>query len=212
MKKIAVLAQKGGVGKTTLCLNLAIAAKLDRRKSAVIDMDPQKSSSEWAKTRSQQWPQIKATSISFLPKMLTVLNELKTHFVFIDTLPKDDDLTAMAAAKEAGIIIIPVGKSILDVRGIAPTVKIAQASRKPTFFVLNRFPYAPSRKEKVIKVLKSKYPDIPIAPVCLIERPTYDASLEHGLGVIEFKPKSHAASDMKALYRYLLKQMKECGS
>ncbi len=212
MKKIAVLAQKGGVGKTTLCLNLAIAAKLDRKKSAVIDMDPQKSSSEWAKTRSQQWPQIRASSISLLPKMLTVLNELKTHFVFIDTLPKDDDLTAMAAAKEADIIIIPVGKSILDVRGIAPTVKIAQASSKPTFFVLSRFPYDPARKEKVLKVLKSKYPDIPIAPVCLIERPTYDASLEQGLGVIEFKPKSHAASDMKTLYRYLLKQMKECGS
>lgn len=212
MKKIAILAQKGGVGKTTLCLNLAIAAKLDRKKSAVIDMDPQKSSSEWAKTRTQQWPQIRATSISVLPKMLSVLNDLKTHFVFIDTLPKDDDLTATAAAKEADIIIIPVGKSILDVRGIAPTVTIAQATNKPTFFVLNRFPYGPARKEKVIKVLKSKYPNIPIAPISLIERPTYDASLEHGLGVIEFKPKSHAASDMKALYKYLLKQIKECQS
>ncbi len=104
-----------------------------------------------------------------------------------------------------------VGKTILDVRGIAPTVKIALAANKPTFFVLNRFPYGTARKDKVIKVLNSKYPNIAIAPICLIERPTYDASLEHGLGVIEFKPKSHAASDIKTLYRYLLKQMKECG-
>jgi len=210
MKKIAILAQKGGVGKTTLCLNLAIAAKLDRSRAAVIDMDPQKSSSEWANLREQTWPKVKFCTIPFLSKMLQTLEDYKTHITFIDTLPKDDEKTARAAAQVANLIIIPVGNSILDIRGINPTVAIAEAAGKPAFFVLSRFPYGNKRKQKVLNLLTNKYPHIPIAPVHLVERPTYAPSLEKGLGVLEFKPKCAAATDMKKLYRFLMKQVKEC--
>ena len=41
MKVISVLGQKGGSGKTTTALGLAVAAMLARREVAVIDLDPQ---------------------------------------------------------------------------------------------------------------------------------------------------------------------------
>ncbi|NOY71637.1 MAG: ParA family protein [Gammaproteobacteria bacterium] len=46
MKVVAVIAQKGGSGKTTLSLNLTIAAELDGKSTAIIDIDPQASSAK----------------------------------------------------------------------------------------------------------------------------------------------------------------------
>ena len=51
MKTVAILAQKGGVGKTTLAVHLAVASSR-RRNTAIIDLDPQASAARWADRRS----------------------------------------------------------------------------------------------------------------------------------------------------------------
>lgn len=39
--RIAVVSQKGGVGKTTICLNLGVALAESNRRTLVVDLDPQ---------------------------------------------------------------------------------------------------------------------------------------------------------------------------
>ncbi len=47
MRKIAIINQKGGSGKTTTTVNLAAALAKRKRKVLVIDLDPQASTSQW---------------------------------------------------------------------------------------------------------------------------------------------------------------------
>ena len=46
MRIVAILSQKGGTGKTTLALHLAVAAETVGHSAVVIDLDPQASSAE----------------------------------------------------------------------------------------------------------------------------------------------------------------------
>jgi chromosome partitioning protein len=56
MKTLAILSQKGGAGKTTLALHLAVAAVQAKRQVAVVDLDPQSSAIGWKDSRTQETP------------------------------------------------------------------------------------------------------------------------------------------------------------
>lgn len=56
MKVISILNQKGGVGKTTLSINLAAALKDLNHSVLLVDADPQGSSLDWAAAREPAEP------------------------------------------------------------------------------------------------------------------------------------------------------------
>ena len=47
MKTVAIISQKGGSGKTTIAVHLAVCAELSKKRAAIIDLDPQASALEW---------------------------------------------------------------------------------------------------------------------------------------------------------------------
>ena len=55
MKTIALIAQKGGVGKTTIAVNLAVAAGMS---TVLFDLDPQESAVMWADRRKTDSPHV----------------------------------------------------------------------------------------------------------------------------------------------------------
>jgi chromosome partitioning protein len=58
VKKIALIAQKGGVGKTTLAVNLAVAMQASGLKTTLFDLDPQESAVMWADRRQDEFPHV----------------------------------------------------------------------------------------------------------------------------------------------------------
>ena len=56
MKKLALIAQKGGVGKTTLAVNLAVAVEAAGQRTALFDLDYHESAVTWSERRGDENP------------------------------------------------------------------------------------------------------------------------------------------------------------
>lgn len=89
MIRIAVLNIKGGSGKSTLATNLAAWLAQCGRHVALVDYDPQESSTAWLNRRSAERPSIagvsaKASDIR-LTRVYRLVDVLNTEFTVIDT-------------------------------------------------------------------------------------------------------------------------------
>jgi cellulose biosynthesis protein BcsQ len=58
MKTIAIVSQKGGVGKTTTAINIGFAAHEAGLKTAIIDLDPQGTAAKWGDRRDVDGPSV----------------------------------------------------------------------------------------------------------------------------------------------------------
>ncbi len=57
-KIIALAQQKGGVGKSTLAIHMAVELTARNRLVAIIDLDPQGTVTNWKRRRAKDWPQV----------------------------------------------------------------------------------------------------------------------------------------------------------
>ena len=88
MNILAILSQKGGSGKTTITINLAVAAALVGKQVIVIDLDPQSSTAAWSNLRSEEMPVIVPGTASHLPGMIERAKKAGADLILIDTGPK----------------------------------------------------------------------------------------------------------------------------
>ena len=106
MRTIAVCTAKGGSGKTTLALHLAVASVQQGRNVAVVDLDPQLTAVNWSQRRSSRDPvvAVMACSVSRVGAELERVAGLGADVVYLDTPPRawvGADNAALAAAKLA---------------------------------------------------------------------------------------------------------------
>ncbi len=117
MQTIALIAQKGGTGKTTLALALAVAAEKAGRTTVVIDLDPQATACNWADRRDADTPIVVDAQPARLSKALEKAMQGGVNLAIIDT-PARSEQTALAAAKSANLIIIPCRPQIYDLETV----------------------------------------------------------------------------------------------
>ena len=133
MNVIAVVAQKGGVGKTTVSQCLAVEALRQGIAAAIIDTDPQKSAAEWGSQREQS--QIDAPAVLPLGSrpLKALVEELKkrgAQLVVIDTPPHS--APAINAALDVSTAAIMVTRpNPMDVRALEATWTIVNRMKKP---------------------------------------------------------------------------------
>jgi chromosome partitioning protein len=132
MLTIAVLNQKGGVGKSTLATNLAAAAHLKRRRVLVVDLDAQGSAFDWYAARSSDGAsKLEGLTVVKADRALSLarFREMSKGFdvVVLDGPPKLGDLTR-AAAVAADVVLVPVQPGPFDLWSAGETGRTLDAA------------------------------------------------------------------------------------
>jgi chromosome partitioning protein len=203
-KIITVAQQKGGAGKTTLVAHLASAWAGDGLKVALVDIDPQHSLAAWHALRQPR--EGMTLDLHEVPgyRLSSALGRLAADYdiVIIDS-PPHAETEARIAVRAAGLTVVPVQPSPMDLWATRPTLALALAEKTAALIVLNRVP-ARANLTDLIRTQLRGY-DALIARTRLGSRVAYAASLMEGKGVTEFAPSSRAADEIRQLGREILK-------
>jgi chromosome partitioning protein len=106
MHVLAVLAQKGGVGKSMLARSLAVQALMDGLKTAVLDADPQGTVVAWGRRRKPDAPAVIALGSQTIAEAVRELAQRGADLVVIDTPPHAQPIISTAArAADAAILV-----------------------------------------------------------------------------------------------------------
>jgi len=200
-KVIAILNQKGGVGKTTLAIHIATAIARRGRKVLLLDADPQNSALDWAAAREGQplFPVV-ALPKSSIHKELPTLTE-KFDVVVIDGPPRVHDV-ARSAIMASDLVLIPVQPSPYDVWASKEIMDLLNEATvyKPALkkaFVINRKITNTAIGRDVTDAL-SEYP-VPVLKTTIGQRIAFAESATRGLTVFELDPEMLAAQEMSQL-------------
>ncbi len=138
---ITIAQQKGGAGKTTLAVNLAVGCLRAGLRVALMDTDPQGSAGRWFMTRVEaqgEDPNLTFSTASAWGVTYEVRKLAETHdVVIIDTPPKaDSDLRP--ALRASDLVLVPVATSHLDLWAVEVVLYLADRERKPAMIVMTR--------------------------------------------------------------------------
>ena len=207
MKIVAIESQKGGTGKTTTALNLAVAAERTGHAAVVIDLDPQASAAGWGDTRPAETPVVVPVPHARLPQALQAARDGGAELVLIDTAPHSEG-ASLAAAKAADLILIPCRPGILDLRAIGMTAELVRIAGKPAYVVLNAVPPGATRLIADARAAVAEH-GLAIAPIAIQQRAAFGHALTAGQTAQEFEPGGKAAEEIAQLYKWLRTQLQQ---
>lgn len=202
MKTVAILSQKGGTGKTTLSLHLAVAAEQAGKAAVVIDLDPQASAMAWKDIRKADTPEVVSVAPGRFLKALEATRESGlVDLTLIDTAPHSQDI-AYSAAKAADLVLIPCRHGFLDVTAIGTTAEVVERSGKTGYVVFNHMPPRATNILADVSAAVMSY-GLKVAPVTLHQRAAYGNALTVGQTAQEFELGGKAHEEIAALAEWL---------
>jgi chromosome partitioning protein len=202
MKTIAIISQKGGAGKTTIAINLAVAAEQHGLNTAVFDLDPQASAASWSDRRNNPAPAVVSAQAARLPSLLEQAAAQEADLVVIDSAP-NADAASLAAARAADLILIPCRPAAFDLNAIGTTLNLATVAGKPAYVLLNAVPPQGKVGEEASSALKAG--GVPVADPVLHHLVAFSHAVNDGRSVQEFDPNSKAAGEIKELFHWVCK-------
>lgn len=196
---LTIAQQKGGSGKTTLAVNIAVALGRAGHRVAVLDTDPQGSLGRWFMARRAalgdaglEFSTASAWGVSYEVEKL----RRGADYVIIDTPPKADaDLRP--ALREADLVLVPVASSHVDLWATEGVLDLARREGKEVLIVLNRARPGTRLGAEVAEAARALAADV--AETALSNRVTYAETLGQGLGASEAPRSAAARAEIEAL-------------
>jgi chromosome partitioning protein len=199
---ISLINQKGGVGKTTLSLNIAHAFALDNKKVLLVDADTQQSALTWSEKRSSNLP----FHVFALPTK-TINREIQSFvknydFIIIDTSPRVTSVTE-SCVLASDLAIIPCQPSPYDVWASEESVKLVNKVKSvykdnlKATFAINRKIVNTSIGRDVSEALT--HMGVSVFKTTISQRVLFAEAAVNGMTVYDLEPEGKAAQEISKL-------------
>ena len=200
MRTIALISQKGGAGKTTLAIALAVIAERAGLSSVLVDLDPQTSAAQWSDLREAETPVVTCTPASRLTSVLTAAADAAARFVVLDTAPHAAD-AALAAVRASDFVLIPCRPATADLVAIGASIDLIRIADKPAAVVINAAPVANPITGQALTAIAGYSVDA--CPVVVHQRIEHVHAFTSGLSASESAPSGKAAAEINELFKWI---------
>jgi len=207
MHTIALVSRKGGTGKSTLAIGLAIAAMEAGHKVRLVEADPLGTLSHWRARRGQPEPAVETVRDGYeLVQLVRCLADCGTTLTIIDTAGGWSDAFA-AAVGVADLCLLPARPSPPDIEAAAPALAAIRASGKPFAFVLNQTPVRSYRVANAAGSLGDTASALNMMGVLalpyIVHRNDQQDAVGLGLAVTEYAGDGKSADEIRALWQWI---------
>jgi len=202
VKTLTVMSRKGGAGKTTVAVNLTLAARAMGVKAVLADADPLRSASEILRDREEAAGLIFETSASKLFTLTEASRRAGAELLIIDT-PAAPEADVAEAVKVADLCLAVSRPTYLDLAAAVRSVAIIHRLGREGMVVLNQC--APSRNgvepPAVVKALEAlRFAGLPVTPIALRSRLIYQTAFAHARSVLEIDRDGAASAEVRELF------------
>ena len=203
---ISVINLKGGVGKTTIAVNLAVAFATRGKKVCIVDTDKEQLSAvKWSGQRDDD-----KTSVAVITVGEKLVREVQTHaknfdVVILDGSPQLGEL-ANNTLIVSDMVLVPVANSVLEfwsMDNFAARFKQAKELKEGIggtlagFVIFNRYNTQQNLSKEMREAVK-QFPEFQILETTIADRVAYKQAMIEGLGVVEYKD-AKAKAEIEAL-------------
>jgi chromosome partitioning protein len=205
MRNIAVIARKGGSGKTTVAVHLAVAAHRRGLSTLLVDTDPQGSSLEVLKARQAPGPAcIRAVGAELVERQAFALGSGVDAMVIDTPAASEGEIAHAIALSHLSLLVIR--PTFLDIAASIQTAQILRRLRKPGLILLNQAPVArggiePPAVKKALEALRLMR--LPVVPTVLRSRAVYQTALASGQSAEEMAHAGAAVDEIGACWDFI---------
>jgi chromosome partitioning protein len=196
MHVIAIVSQKGGVGKSTLAVHLATEAYAQGQRVLLLDLDPQGSAMEWASRRGDRPPDVSGANPASITKEIERARTDGYDLVLVDTAPHADH-AALQAARAADLVAIPCRPSTFDIAAISATLDLCKLANKQSVVVLNAAPIRSRVTDEALEAIAEKGGKV--TSVVIHQRVAFQHCMIDGRTAAEFEPGGAAGKEIVGL-------------
>ncbi|WP_044563778.1 ParA family partition ATPase [Azospirillum sp. B4] len=204
---VTIAQQKGGAGKTTLAIQLAVAWSLAGLRVAVVDIDPQGSLTAWFGLREQTLddPGLTHMQINGWRTQKEVERLAREHDVVVVDSPPHAETEARIAVRVANLVVVPVQPSPMDLWATRPTLEMAKAEKRPVLVALNRVPPRAKLADRLTEAVAGL--GVPMADAVIGNRVGFAGAMMDGLSLQETDRRAKGSEEIAALAGEILARL-----